>query len=123
MKMYSKDLGSSIHYIPEKSTWRLWTEIDDWGDAVIKLEINGVTHQHCDSWEYIQGQARLDSFDVLDFYVAVVKHVYGMIKEDSVDYINLETIKDAVMPAFWNAWRKRGIVDGENWKYLEVTIQ
>ena len=123
MKIYSEDLGASIYSIPEKCAWRLWTELNNRDEAVILLDIEGLDYKLCDSWEYIQGQARLGSLDVLEFYSAVVKRVHNLLLDGSVDFVDLEEVKDAVMPTFWEAWKNRGIVDGECWKYVEVQIQ
>lgn len=116
MKIYYEDLGAGLIIIPEGYTWHLRAELNDWDEAVILLDIEGIDYQLCDSWEYIQGRVRLGSLDVFEFYSAVIKRVYNLLSNGSVNFIDLEEVKDGVMPVFWEAWKNRGIVDGECWK-------
>ena len=113
MKIYYEDLGAGLFIIPKDYTWHLQAELNDRDEAVIFLKLGELDFQLCNGREYIRDQVHLGSLDVLEFYTTVIENVYNMLSEGPVDFIDLEEIKDAVMPTFWEAWKNRGIVDGE----------
>lgn len=120
MKIYYEDWGAGLFIIPKGYTWDLRSELNDRDDAVILLNLEGSDYQLCNGREYIRDQVHLRSLDVLEFYTTVIENVYSMLSEGPVDFIDLEAVKDAVIPTFWEAWKNRGIVDGECWKNEEV---
>ena len=115
MKIYFENLGSNIVSIPEKCVCRLWVEINQWEESCMKLEVDGQTYDICDCWDYLQGNEKLCPYTVLDFYNAVVKKVYEILTAGSVEFLDLEKVKDNVIPPFWAEWKARGWVRYDHW--------
>ena len=86
--------------------------VDDFGDAVLKLDVNGQILQICDSWEIIQGRTdmRIDAYHVQEYYDAVISSIFDYINHEHPESLNIDQIKNEVLPEFWRVWREKGIV-------------
>jgi hypothetical protein len=117
MILYWENLHAHALHINDSASWHLYSEIDEHDDAVIKLELNGQVHELCWSNEYLQGREHLplDPYHVIDFYSAVVKSIYELCKTSLPTYLNLNEIKERIIPAFWQDWKEHGLVTDNCW--------
>ena len=120
MKVFFENLGTNVVNIPESSTWRIWTEIDEHEESCIKLEVDSRVYEVCNCWEFLQGNENLCPYTILEFYNATVKKVYEMLESDSVGFLNLEKAKEEVLPPFWMQWKERGWVRYTAWDQTEI---
>ena len=116
MKIYFENLGANIINIPDDTLWHLYTRTNEHEESVIEFELAGCTFELGNCWEYIQGEGQLSTYAVSEFYNAVVGRVFEMLEEGPVKFINLERVKDEIMPSFWAKWRECGWVQHRHWK-------
>lgn len=116
MIVYWKDSETHIVNLDD-SIWHLYCELDRFEDAVLALRINDITWEICWSDEYIHGLPHrgLTPEHVLKFYSAIVSKVYEIIKNDSPAFLDISQIKEDLIPSFWFAWKKEGLVKSDHW--------
>lgn len=119
LKIHWCDLRENVLILKDDTEWRMYTDFDELEDACIYLEVNGEKYVICSSDEYCLGreQMPLCSYDVIDFYDAVVRYIYEMIQDDGTKSLDLVAIqKDLLKEHWWPKWKSNGIVDDDYWE-------
>ena len=113
MTIYWENLGAHIMNLKEDTDWRLFVDFDEHEWVYIYLEVNGQQHEAAWSNFYWQGNehSRLDSYHILDFYNAVVRHVYQLMQTEKPEFLDLTAIQDQLIEGYWKSWYENGIVD------------
>ena len=120
MTIYWDNLGAHIMNLKEDSDWQLFVDFDEHEWAYIYLEVNGQTHEAAWSNFYWQGNehTRLDSYHILDFYNAVVRHVYALVQNEKPKFLDLTAIQDQLIEGYWKSWYAKGIVARDTAPYF-----
>lgn len=112
--MYLENQGyAQLLVLHMTDNWYLRCDLDENGDACIYLNVHGNEYEICCGSEFSQHHPRLDADTVIVYYNALVREVYRCIKANGGGYIDLEAIKEQVLPNFWAVWKQFGFVTGD----------
>ena len=106
-----KKLGDHMVSIPDVCSWHLYSAFGDHEESMIGLDVGGQRLEVCDCWEIMQGNIRVDTYRILDYYAAVVREVYEIVKNGCPEYLDIDQIKSDVLPPFWEDWKSKGLID------------
>jgi len=104
--------GAHVLHMREETNWILYAD-HEYEEAAIYLAVKDQTYDLANEWEYLQGREHmhLDTYDIFEFYSAVVMKIAEMVCEDHVCVVNLEKVKEEMLSTYWwNKWKVAGRV-------------
>ncbi len=114
MKIFTKEAGNArLYTLPEGMPWEMRYEYVPGAYLCIVLHIDENSFPLCSSWELMDADNDLGSYDVAEYYSAVVREVYRVIGEEGHSCVDMDVIRKELLPKYWAKWREAGIVTGD----------
>ena len=111
MYIYWEEIGRGhVQKVSEQDGWSIYCGVDTLGYDCLYIKIGTDLHLIRDSDEFTSGRPNLDSYDVGEFFTAVVKAVVDLVVKDHPDYIDLVKIQEQVLEPFWKDWEEKGYI-------------
>lgn len=104
------NIGQHVLRVSDNDSFHLFATIED-EQAYLFLELNGEKHELAwDANDFCRpGASSLNSYDILEYYSAVVTSATSRCCQDC-DMLDIEAIKNELLPGFWETWHKYGHV-------------
>ena len=119
MLIYWRNFSSHLLRLDNNADWTLSADLDEYDVPNLYLTVGEVQHVVASGDFVLQGREnmRLDEYDVLDYYNAVIQETADFCSTEGFDSINLEAIKEHLLRSFWwPKWRKEGRVTDDFWE-------
>lgn len=104
--------------VQDNENWRLYAELDETGMANLYLIVGNQFYFLTDADEILEGRETmlLDTYDVFEYYTALVLQVSKMVAEQNVRNIYFEEIKNELLSTYWwPKWSAEGRVTDNYW--------
>lgn len=112
MYVYWEEISCGhVRKILDNERWDLYCDYDEYGYHCLNLRIGEEVHCICNSEYWTQGRPKLDSYDVGEYFTAVVKAVFEIVTKDDPKFVDLTKIQEQVMDPFWTEWEEKGYVE------------
>ncbi len=103
--------GSHVVSVAESQNWSLHALHNIFNHAYLCLRVGAKEYEVYCSIEYSTGYDNLSDSSVADLYRHIIDVAYGQIQSENRNAVNLDAIKNTLLPEYWQKWIDEGEID------------
>lgn len=110
---FTDGAGGHLLTFNDFTQWCFGCDYDQRGEAYIYLLVGKTEYKVYTSKDLRQAHPKLPASAVSAYYTAVIKAIFDVAKAENPAYVDIDAIREDVLPAYWEKWQEAGYVDGE----------